>query len=147
MLVRNKDGSLRVCIDYRDLKNATVKDAYPILNIDDLIYRLNKLEIATTFDLVEGYNQVEILEAFFSRGSLSRCLRGMFQSSNGRITAKVGEMPSGTSGGGVFRTRDHERKDQTITIKSAKNCQFSTAYKFKTASRVFRPDWIFSKFY
>ena len=63
MLVRNKDGSLRVCIDYRDLKNATVKDAYPILNIDDLIYRLNKLEIATTFDLVEGYNQVEMLEA------------------------------------------------------------------------------------
>ena len=32
-------------------------------NIDGLIYRLNKLEIATTIDLVEGYNQVEMLEA------------------------------------------------------------------------------------
>ena len=32
-------------------------------NIDDWIYRLNKLEIATTFDLVEGYNQVEMREA------------------------------------------------------------------------------------
>ena len=55
VLVRKKDGSLRVCVDYRDLNNATVKDAYPMPNIDDLIYRLNKLEIATTFDLVEGY--------------------------------------------------------------------------------------------
>ena len=63
MLVRKKDGSLRVCVDYRDLNNATVKDAYPMPNIDDLIYRLNQLEIATTFDLVEGYNQVEMFEA------------------------------------------------------------------------------------
>ena len=60
-----------------------------------------------------------------SRGSLSRCLRGMFPSGNGRITAKVEEMPSGTNGGQVLRTRDHERKEQTITVKSAKNCRFS----------------------
>ena len=34
----------------------------PMPNIDDLIYRLNELEVATTFDLVEGYNQVEMKE-------------------------------------------------------------------------------------
>ena len=62
VLVRKKDGTLRVCIDYRDLNNATVKDAYPMPNIDDLVYRLNELEIATTFDLVEGCNQVEMKE-------------------------------------------------------------------------------------
>ena len=62
VLVRKKDGALRVCVDYRDLNNATVKDAYPMPNIDDLIYRLNELEVATTFDLVEGYNQVEMKE-------------------------------------------------------------------------------------
>ena len=50
VLVRKKDGTLRVCVDYRDLNRATVKDAYPMPNI-------NELEIATKFDLVEGYNQ------------------------------------------------------------------------------------------
>ena len=62
VLVRKKDGVLRVCVDYRDFNNATVKDGYPMPNIDDLIYRLNELEIATIFDLVEGYNQVEMKE-------------------------------------------------------------------------------------
>ena len=62
VLVRKKDGTLRVCVDYRDLNNATVKDAYPMPNIDDIIYRLYSLEIASTFDLVEGYNQVEMRE-------------------------------------------------------------------------------------
>ena len=54
VLVKKKDGSLRVCLDYGDINNATVKDACPMPNIDDLIYRLNQLEIATRFDLVEG---------------------------------------------------------------------------------------------
>ena len=40
------------------LNNATVKDEYPMPNIDYMIYRLSQLEIAMTFDLVEGYNQV-----------------------------------------------------------------------------------------
>ena len=63
VLVRKKNGSLRVCVDYRDLNNATMKDVYPIPNIDDLIYRLHQLEIATTFDLAEGYNKVNLLKA------------------------------------------------------------------------------------
>ena len=50
-------------MDYRDLNNATMKDVYPIPNIDDLIYRLHQLEIATTFDLAEGYNKVNLLKA------------------------------------------------------------------------------------
>ena len=42
----------------------------------------------------------------FSRDPLSRCLRGKFPSSNDRIEAKVGGMPSRTAGNRVFGTRD-----------------------------------------
>ena len=59
MLVRRLGGSIRVCVNYSYLINATVKDAYPMPNIDYLIYRLHQLEIATIFDLIVGFNRVE----------------------------------------------------------------------------------------
>ena len=62
VLVRKKPGELRVCIDYRVLNDATIKDAFPILNIEDLVYQLNLMLIATTFDLAECYNQVLVRE-------------------------------------------------------------------------------------
>ena len=40
LLVKNKDGSLRMCIDYRQLYKATNKNKYPIRRIDDLIDQL-----------------------------------------------------------------------------------------------------------
>ena len=63
VFVRKRNGALRVCVDYKDLNNASIKDVYTMPNIDDVIYRLYLLEIASTFDLVEGYNQVEMLGA------------------------------------------------------------------------------------
>ena len=62
VLVRKKTGELRVCIDYRVLNEATIKDAFPIPNIEDLVYQLNLMIIATTFDLAESYNQVLVRE-------------------------------------------------------------------------------------
>ena len=62
MLVRRIDGSIWVCVNYSDLINATVKDAYPMPNIDYLVYRLHQLKIATIFDLIVGFNRVEKLE-------------------------------------------------------------------------------------
>ena len=50
------------CRKFKELNNETVKDAYLIPSIDDLIYRLHQLEIATIFDSIEGYNKLEILE-------------------------------------------------------------------------------------
>ena len=39
-----------------------MKDAFPIPNIEDLVYQLNLMIIATTFDLAESYNQVLVKE-------------------------------------------------------------------------------------
>ena len=40
LFVRKKDGSLRMCIDYRQLNKVTIKNKYPLLRIDDLFDQL-----------------------------------------------------------------------------------------------------------
>jgi hypothetical protein len=59
-LVRKKDGSIRVCVDYRKLNNVTVKDSYPLPRIEDLFSRLSQAKIFTTLDLASGYYQVRM---------------------------------------------------------------------------------------
>ena len=62
MLVRKKSGELRMCVDYRGLNARTVKDAYPLPRIDDLLDALGGAAIFSTMDLQSAYYQVEIAE-------------------------------------------------------------------------------------
>ena len=62
VLVRKKDGSLRFCIDLRKLNARTVKDAYSLLCIEDMLDSLNGACIFTSLDLKSGYWQVELDE-------------------------------------------------------------------------------------
>ena len=57
-LVRKKDGSCRVCIDYRRVNAVTVGDAYPIPKIEDLFTYLSSARVFTTLDLASGYYKV-----------------------------------------------------------------------------------------
>ncbi|GJR85442.1 cytochrome P450 78A7-like protein [Tanacetum coccineum] len=57
---RKKDGSLRMCIDYRALKKVTIKNKYPIPLIADLFDQLGKARYFTKLDLRSGYYQVRI---------------------------------------------------------------------------------------
>ena len=43
MFVRIKDGSLRMCIDYRQLNKVTIKNKYPLPRIDDLFDQLERV--------------------------------------------------------------------------------------------------------
>ena len=62
VLVRKKDGGLRLCIDLRKLNNRTLKDGYALPKIDDTLVCLHGDKRFSTLDLKSGYWQVELEE-------------------------------------------------------------------------------------
>ncbi|GFU62527.1 retrovirus-related Pol polyprotein from transposon 17.6 [Trichonephila clavipes] len=60
VLVRNKDGSTRFCVDYRRLNDVTKKEIYPLSRIDDSLDTLAGNIWFSTLDLKSGYRQVEL---------------------------------------------------------------------------------------
>ena len=63
LLVRKKDGTWRLCIDYRELNSKTVnKDPYMIPRIDDTLDALSGAKLFCTLDLAQGYHQVELTD-------------------------------------------------------------------------------------
>ena len=63
LFVKKKDGTLRLCVDYRQLNKLTVKNKYPLPRIDDLFDQLNGASIFSKIDLRSGYHQLKIKDA------------------------------------------------------------------------------------
>jgi hypothetical protein len=63
LFIRKKDGTQRMCVDYRGLNAHTRKDKYPMPRIDDLLDQLKDAKIFSALDLRSGYFQVRVSEA------------------------------------------------------------------------------------
>uniref|UniRef100_A0A1X7SFW8 Reverse transcriptase domain-containing protein n=1 Tax=Amphimedon queenslandica TaxID=400682 RepID=A0A1X7SFW8_AMPQE len=62
VIVKKKDGGIRLCVDYRQLNQVTKFDAYPMPRVEELLDTIGDAEFITTLDLAKGYWQVPVNE-------------------------------------------------------------------------------------
>ena len=63
LFVKKKDGTLRLCIDYRQLNRVTIKNKYPLPRVDDLFDQLQGVRVFSKIDLRSKYHQLRIANA------------------------------------------------------------------------------------
>jgi hypothetical protein len=61
--VQKKDGTQRICVDYRSLNKVTIKNMYPLPRIEDLFDQMNGASVLSKIDLRLGYHQLRIQES------------------------------------------------------------------------------------
>jgi hypothetical protein len=78
VLVLKKDGTLRMCIDYRVINKKTIKNRYPIPRIDELMDELHGAVFFSKIDLHSGYHQINIREQDIEKTTF-QCHFGHFE--------------------------------------------------------------------
>ncbi len=62
ILVRKKDGTIHLCVDYRKLNDVTLKEAYPLPRIDDILDALRGAKYFYNIDFASSYRQIKVAE-------------------------------------------------------------------------------------
>ena len=78
LFVRKKDGSSRLCVDYRALNKMTVKNKFPMPRIDYILERLNGAKVFSKIDLKSGYHQVRVAKGHIYKTAF-RTERGHYE--------------------------------------------------------------------
>ena len=76
-VVKKKDKTLRLCIDYRQLNKVTIKNRYPLPRIDDLFNQLRGARVYFKIDLLTGYHQLKVRRQISLRQRLARIMGTM----------------------------------------------------------------------
>ena len=76
--VPKKDGSVRLCVDFREVNEQTLQDTYPLPRVDDLLADVSSKRFLTTLDLTKGYHQVPLTPETKEKTAFV-CHRGKFQ--------------------------------------------------------------------
>ena len=63
LFMKKKDGSLRLCIDYRQLNKVTIRNQYPLPRIDELFDQLQGSRVYSKIDLRSGYHQLRVQDS------------------------------------------------------------------------------------
>ena len=79
VLVRKKDGKLRLCVDYRLLNAKTHKDAYPLPRIDEALDVLKGAEYFCSLDLAHGFNQIPMRESDIEKTAFRTGTGGLYE--------------------------------------------------------------------
>ena len=69
LCVKKKDGTLRMCIDYRQLNKVTIKNKYPLPRIDDLFDQLQGSSFFSKIDLRSGYHHLRVRDGDVPKAS------------------------------------------------------------------------------
>ncbi|XP_051197332.1 uncharacterized protein [Lolium perenne] len=62
IFVDKRDGTIRLCVDYRKLNDVTIKNKYPLPKIEDLFDQMNGARVFSKIDLRTGYHQLKVRE-------------------------------------------------------------------------------------
>ncbi|CAF1353827.1 unnamed protein product [Adineta ricciae] len=150
---RKKDGTVRFCIDYRKLNEITIRDAYPLPRIDDILNTLQHAQFLSTLDLRFGYWQVEMdkeskpLIAFVTDKGLFECTVMSFGLTNAPATLQrlMVIVLGGLKWECCLHLQDLQKAflalaDANITLKSSK-CNFCRP-KMKYLGHIIAPGGI-----
>ena len=73
LFMKKKDGSLRLCIDYRQLNRVTIRNQYPLPRIDELFDQLQGSRVYSKIDLRLGYHQLRVQESDVPKTAFRTC--------------------------------------------------------------------------
>jgi len=60
LLVKKKDGTMRLCVDYHQLNKVTIKNKYPLPRIDGLMNQMVRACVFSKIDLRSSYHQIQV---------------------------------------------------------------------------------------